>query len=369
MLYEAKIAALFGDLSYVRRECQALLQAAHPSLRERLRLVLTYCDELEQRLSQREALLKAFRALPQPAISLWPQVSARIHEVAQQVQALRTKQLPALQATTPDDPFVSNLMEALCQELSLVDIHPVASLCQDEWVATIASPPSYPLIFFPRSVANDPGELPLMFHELGHVLMRLWAPDLPQAIITVLTEAVDRKRQEVASMTDPNVRADHEEALREWQAQLLARAEELLCDVVGSLLGGRAFLGAFAIGMLTARANVFEGEPRYPPLDFRVRLGLLTLEHLNASGSLSVAVQAGWAELRTIHQGLKPRFYGWLYDDELLGKGIEAVEAFLQAKGVRIYGQDVAELRGQLDEGIRLRLEQPTHYPLGLTPR
>lgn len=358
MLFDAKLASLRRQLEYLRRGCRACRAGAYPSLSGRLDLLLQEIDDLEQELNRLEIRVAHYHAGVNPAHDPWRQIFKDIRELTTIVDRLRLEELPAHLARSPDDEYVANILRALHVEVGLPDVHPVASLHQGHWIATRPAPPEYPLFFVPASVADDPGELPIVFHETGHVLFQLWDPDLADAAEAVVAATLLRKSRELPTLPHA-IQTDAAAALTTWQIQAMSELEELVCDVIGALLAGPAFVVAVTEGLLAASSAPFEHlASNYPPLDCRLRLGGLVLRHRGVTSQALAEAEAGWAQVQALHAQSRPRWYDWLYHDQYLGDMAAAVERVLLARRGIPYGAGCGGLREELAQGAELAFGQ-----------
>ncbi len=358
MLFDAKLASLRRQLDYLRQSCRACLAGAYPNLARRLDLLLKVVDNLEQELDHLETRVANYQAGTNPAYDPWRQIFKDIRRLATVVDRLRWEELPAHLARSPDDEYFANVLRALHVEVGLADVHPVASLRQSHWFATRAAPPEYPLFFGPAAVADDPSELPIVFHETGHVLFQLWDPELADAAEAVVGDTLIRKTRELPTLAH-GMQAHLAEALRNWQTQAVSELEELVCDVAGALLGGPAFVVAVTESLLAASSAPFDHlTSTYPPLDCRIRIGGIALRHRGVGGQAMVEAEAGWAQVQALHVQSQPRWYGWLYDDQYLRDMTAAVERVLLTQGAIPYSVGCGGIREELVQGAELALGQ-----------
>ncbi len=364
-MFRAKLSELQRHLEYVRLEFEARRASAYPSLSERLGLRLDGIEILSRQAAALSARLDQYQASQIPAFDTWRQIFKDLRDLAADVQWLRIRELPSYLASTPDDHFVSNVLEALHQEIGLHDVHPVASLHQPHWFATHSTPPQYPLYFAPSSLATEPDELPLAFHEVGHVLFKLWAPGFGLQIETVVASTLARKAREVSAQSDPAIRADWATALSSWQRQAYGEVEEVVCDVVGTLLGGPAFVVASMVGLMAQPVNPFEHYTQnYPPLDSRMRMGALVLRRRGLVDSTLDRTEAAWRQVRALYAQAEPRWYRWLYDEQYLGGVAAAVEQYLVKERVQLYEAGCGGLREELGNGAKAIVDDARAYEL-----
>lgn len=358
MLFDAKLASLRRQIEYLQRGCQLCRVGAYPALAARLDLLLQSVNGLEQELSRLGTRVARYHAGTNPAYDPRRQIFKDLRRLTTYVDRLRWEELPAHLARSPDDEYFANVLRALHIEVGLINVHPVASLRQGHWFATRAAPPEYALFFAPASVADDPGELPIVFHETGHVLFQLWDPELANAAEAVVAATLMRKTRELPAFPQA-IRLSYAEALRSWQIQSMSELEELVCDVVGALLGGPAFVAAVAESLLAASTAPFEHlTNNYPPLDCRMRLGGIALQHRGGNSQALVAAEYGWAQVQSLHTQSRPRWYDWLYDDQYLRDMAVAVERVLVARGTIPYSVGCGGLREELVRGAELALGQ-----------
>jgi len=360
ILFRIKLRELRRHLAHAQDTCATRAVATHPNMAARLRQRLSGITELDQRVVSLEQRLALYKTAPVPAQDTWRQLCKDLTSLSAAVQWLRTKELPAYLAATSDDQFVSNLVQALHSEIGLADVHPVVSLHQTHWFAVYPTPPAYPLYFAPASIATDPSELPLILHEIGHVLFELWGPVFNDRIQSSVAAALARKRQGLDASADPKFRADGTAALAEWESQAYDELEEVVCDVVGALLGGPAFVVALTVGLLAESTTPFtRSGPRYPPLDCRMRLGDLVLHHRGLASGALMAVADGWERMRELYATGRPRWYTTLYDDDYLSAIVVVVEDYLQGKGVHLYDASCTGLRRDMTDGATALLSGP----------
>jgi len=349
MLFDAKLAEIERHIAYIRAACEDRRADAHPNLATRLHLLSEALGDFSPAVDEVRQDLALYHAAPTPALDTWRQIFTRLRTLSDKALFLRTRELPAYLATTPDDRYMSGVFETLHQEVGLDSVHPVVSLHQNGWFATVGGFASHQLYLAPASLVADPAELGLVFHEMGHTLFRLWSPDLEGACDTSVARTVLRKIKEVQAEADPNVRQDQSTALRAWRVQARREMEEMVCDSVGALLGGPAFVVALVLGLLTPADNPFEyGSRLYPPLDCRMRLGCLILRQRSLGGPSVDGLEDGWRRVQALYQTDQPRWYRWLYDDQYLTDVADATEAYLTARGLRLYASDSGGLRGEL---------------------
>lgn len=363
MLFAAKLAEIGQHLDYLRDTFTWLRAEAYPNLAERLRLRGKRLDAVAREVADLEVAFNSYQPPSSPVLDTWPQLFVQLRTLATEVQSVRTLELPAYLAGSLDEAFYAAVLEALHQALGLADVHPVASLQQGHWFAVIKPTPNYPLYLAPDSLISDPGELPLVFHEIGHVLFQLWGSELPQALDAVLNATLLRKASDIQATADQQVRADKITALREWIPLVSNQLEELTCDTVGVLLGGPAFVVALAVGLFVTATRPFDyGDPLYPPLDCRMRIGGIVLRHWGLADQLPDGIEASWAQVRAVPGTTPPRFYSWLYDETFLHDLTVAVESLLTAKGVQRYQPGCGGLRQQLVDGATARLADNAAY-------
>ena len=363
VIFDAKLAELQRHLTYLRTAFAGCRANAHPDAAERLEYLGDAVLALIQEAATLEHDLRLYKAANKPATDIWRQLLTRLRELSAQVQHLRILQLPAHLATTPHDHYMSNVLKQMHREVGLTDIHPVASLHQGLWFAMVGNIPRYPLYFAPVSLISDPGELGLMYHEIGHALFRLWGNGFAQVLQSGIERAIRRKAHEVQSISDPASRVDHATALVAWQSKVNHELEETACDAVGTLLGGPVFVMAARIGLLLMGDSPFSGGSlRYPALDCRMRLGSVGMRRLGLDDPMLDTLDSGWARVQFLSQTNKSRWYDWLYDDQYLDDIVGAVEGFLTAKGLNLYGPSCGGLRQGLSEGAGLMLTGGAAY-------
>lgn len=363
MLLKVKIAELQSHLEYVWSTCDNLQKTVHPNLAERLQQLLK--AELSQHKRKVKKLAKkigAYEKAPSAAMDTWRQIYSELIELAEFIHYLRTNEIPAYLASSPDDHFFSSVLEEIHREVGLDSIKPVATLYQGGWFAAAPVLPNIPLYFLPSSIASDPSELPLIYHEIGHILFRLWGAEFWQRLEVVFKATVQRKILEARLESDPAIRESRYNFLTAHTVKMSEEMEELVCDIVGVLLGGEAFVAALNIGLFClSNTNPFDADDvRYPPLDCRMRIGKIALKHLNVEASLADYLASNWANVQSLHA--PPFLYRWVYDDQYLSDITIATKDFLIDKNLKSYSKNCGGIRQELNIGLEYMINDPTKH-------
>jgi hypothetical protein len=338
----------------VRASFVELQSTAHANAAARLSLRLADLTKLETQTAQVDARLASYRSPIHPSLDTRPQLISELREIAAAIQFLRTVELPALLATTPEDAYMSTVMAGLFSESGIPGIHPVASLHQGSWFATIPSPAQCPLMLAPVQVLTDAGELALFFHEIGHVLYRLWEPAFDRMIGATVRKTVGRLALEAANAMDPKDRLSRAEALHDWEPQAYGQMEEIACDLVGALLGGPAFAVALHVALLIPDATPFiHTQPEYPPLDVRMRLAAEGIRALQITDAAVGNAEMSWKDTVSLYSATKPRFYDWLYSPASMVDLATTVAGFLSSNHVSLFAWGCGGIREELSRGSR----------------
>lgn len=354
LLFHAKIAEFQRHLEYIHGELVVRKSNAYPNLAMRLDdLVLQVESLIKESLPFLKKMLQSYTHISNSALDTWQQLFTAMNSIADTIQMIRLTELPAHLALTSDDHFIANVVQALHREVGINDVYPVVSLGKSGWFATMP-PAQYPLYFLPASIVSDPSELILVFHEIGHTLFRMWESEFDASIGRIIVSAADEKQKKIYAFSDPNEREAFSLELREWQNQAYNEIEEEVCDVIGVLLGGPAFVSALTLGLLSTSSNPYgHHTPEYPPLDCRMRLGYLVLQRANLVDEARPS-REGWLTVSNLYRASASRFYDFFYDDEYLNTIIAEVEDLLISKNVRLYEPSNSSLIGDLNYGIRL---------------
>ena len=353
MLFDAKLSELSQYLDHLDAEWSRVGSSAHPNLADRLQHRLVLIADLKTEFANVAADIRRYQPSSDPALDTWPQVFQRLRDLTDAVHGLRLKELPAYLARTPDDHYVSILLEAMHVEVGLTAVNPVASLHQSYWFAVLSAPPSHPLYFVPSSYEVSPLEMALLYHEMGHLLYRLWSPAFSATIDRFIASHLQKKTQEANGFTQPKVREAALRILDWWRDRYQNEMEETACDVVGALLGGPAFATALTMGLMALRRSPFAlVDSTYPPLDCRMRLPLAALRARGLADASVDRAEMTWKRVAEFYARDKGRWYDWLYDHDYLQGLVRVVEQFLVMKKMALYdGQAHALIRGGLNDG------------------
>lgn len=363
MLFEAKLAEVRQHIVYLQNEFARCRQHAHRNLAGRLEIRLNDLAVLQRDAAELGLRLAQYEANANPAIDTWPQLFSELRSLAVVVQLLRTEELPAYLSEAPDDEYLSNVLETLHRELGFNDVQPVVSLHQGYWFGAKVLPASHPLYFVPASLAFDPGELALVFHEIGHLLFSHWSPEFPERVWEAVAESIHVKSQSIQVEADPTIRQEMSTALTDWTGRAETELEEVVCDIVGTLLGGPAFLLAATMGLLAASVAPFEAEPPvYPPLECRIRASCVILRQFGLADQMVDTVEAEWNRACATNITEQPRWYRWLYDDVYFSRIATVVHSELTRRGILPYGANVNGLRADLTVGAIARVNSLSNY-------
>jgi len=364
----AKLEELEQRLSYLRQELKRCRQGAHANLAARLTLRLKTVAQLSKDLAAVRTKFSQYQSATNPDFDVWKQIFAQFSDVANKIHSILTVELPIYLASSSNDEFASNILGAIHKEVGLPHVKPVATLHQSGWWAVLPNVPDYPLFYTPASVLVDPGELPLIFHEIGHVLYRR-DTILHRQAAQVLQDTVLRKYQEAQRASDPTDRANKLERIKWWAKYSVYELEETCCDVVGNLLGGPAFATALAVGLLTGSNALFQFDTSiYPPLDVRMRLSTLVLRHSGVDKKSSEddrqlsRIEDSWASVQEVYRPSQPPLYSWIYDDQYLEELTTAIIDYLEDQGLALYEPGIGGLRQEMTIGARARLNSPAEY-------
>lgn len=106
--------------------------------------------------------------------------------------------------------------------------------------------PDQPTVYFmPPSAQRELLYLPLFFHEFGHLLYACHAREMDDLIRDL--------QEQIRRMLAPRVQRDdaHDRAAEQRRTAIVERwyewTQELFCDAVGYVIGGRAFVEAFSM--------------------------------------------------------------------------------------------------------------------------
>lgn len=229
MLFAAKLAELTRHLDHMDAEWNRVAASAYPNLAERLRLRRGLIPMLKAKVADLETKLAQYRPAADPTLDTWPQLFQELRDLAEAVHGTRLKELPAYQAWTREDHYVANFLETMHREVGLSGIWPVASLHQPHWFATLSAPPSHPIYFLPSSYEVSPLEIALVYHELGHVLYRLWSPIFSGTVDAFIASHLQRKTREANGFFQPDQRRGALEILGWWRSRYQHEMEETAC--------------------------------------------------------------------------------------------------------------------------------------------
>jgi hypothetical protein len=353
VLFHAKLYELQRTVYYLKEEWAALREKAYPSLASRLDIQLNDFEALNKHIVALHQKLMRYQLSLRPGSDTWRQITSELAGLSDQVQLLRLVELPANLAITPHDQRLAELLKSIHDEVGLPNLQPVISLHQSHWFAVRPTPTDYPLYFIPATILDNTSELALVFHEIGHVIYNYWGLEFSGRVEQALGRAVLEKQRSIAREPDPLIRAELTRDFAEWQQLAYTHLEELVCDVVGALLGGPPFALALILGLLTTSNNPFlNAQVNYPPLDCRVRINLLVLRRRHQQELIYKIIDEGWKKTQNLYATSQPWWYLKFFDDQYLSFIVDAVEEALLEKRIVLFSDRSGEIREHLSLGV-----------------
>lgn len=364
MLFRAKIAELRRYLLTLSDELETCHLHSYANLVRRGELLKEEVVRLGSRLNQVEEELILYHKPAAVGLDTWPQIFSDLREIAQGIHLLRTLELPAILATTPEDAGFVELLSALHYEIGIKHISPCVTQRQTRWFAVRAFPSDIPLYFIPTSMLGNPHELALIFHEIGHVIYREWDAAIAKRASEALQQVWVSKLHSTRTFSDPSERDNFKQMLQSWYRANIQTLEEVVCDITGTLLGGPAFVLALILGMMGDAYQPFtQSTERYPPLDCRVRICLAVIERQGWTTALPIQpLVDGWNTIRSNAQQTQERWYDRLYDEHFFFPLIDAVAQELRARDVLVYDVNSGGLRERLTQGAIALLDSQNSY-------
>ena len=211
--------------------------------------------------------------------------------------------------------------------------------------------PLMSLYFIPPSAQQCLLNLPLLFHEFGHILYACHAEEMDDLVGELQEEIVEllqpaSRRSDLFAKEQAKDRKKIVEAWHEW-------TQELFCDAVGFQIGGAAFVHAFSRYLqMLGRSQFHIPKDRliyqaHPVSWLRVRI-LAQRVRQNGYDSLARELEDTWNAI-AISMGITEDYYGY-YDNEFLSSIEQTIEDMLVEANPYCYSYKRPSLNSSVSE-------------------
>lgn len=259
---------------------------------------------------------------------------------------LETVFMPALANVTDRDIELSRLLRQLHQEINFpLHCPAVTRSSQDlHWIDS-----GLHLIGVPYRDDHSPLAVPILFHELGHLLFaesndRQVKP-FDDAMLSIGCEATKFFRNREISAGRRRGQTFAAARLKAWRHLWVKNwIEELCCDAFGAVVGGPAYAWSFIHSTMAFGTDAFElpsleGDNEHPADAARVKVVLKAMQQSGLTAE-ALEVQAFWTEASSSIGGESAEEFEQCYPDELISLVAERVVSATEQVGCHQYGSE-----------------------------
>lgn len=177
--------------------------------------------------------------------------------------------------------------------------------------------PGYDVIAVPYGEDNHLLNLPDLYHEIAHLIFRQYATFFLKDINIFITNFYeDLKQQVIDNHLDKNLIIYYNKWCENWLKNWL---EEYCCDMIATFLVGPAFAWS-NIKMATlssSQERVYAVSNSHPSDESRMQ-GVFSMLNKMGYGNDSINIQRSWAKFLKIIQNPIPKYYKFIFPEEII---------------------------------------------------
>ena len=319
----AKAADTRAVLDWVEGEFAALRHRAPE------RAVLL--DHLERKVTEARSSLAALNQIV--ALGDTPLLARGVpvvHTLEVATNILAVTYLPALRQQGDDERYLGGLLRAAARAGGITWLKDILGRLDGPHAAFVAYP-EFPIIYAPPRHAASLFDMPGLYHELGHVVVR-YERAITLSLATIADQHFEELRRQGGPLT-PEKRAKRDQELAIAAAYWSEpRLEEMFCDVYATYVLGPAHYASFVDLALRTNHNPFGLlADAHPPLAARVRACYEALTSPQRGEPLVLALRDAWGVHERGHS--TNHFYALTCSNRLLDalrdEAIRCIAAFL----------------------------------------
>lgn len=257
---------------------------------------------------------------------------------------LETVFMPALANVTDRDIELSRLLRQIHQEINFPLLCPAVTRCSQElhWIDS-----GLHLIRVPYRDDHSPLGVPILFHELGHLLFaesndRQVKP-FGDAMLFIGCEAIQFFRNREISASRRRGQKFAAARLRAWRHLWVKNwTEELCCDAFGAAVGGPAYAWAFIHSTLAFGIDPFElpsldSDSEHPADAARASVVFKTMEQTGMAADAS-EIKRFWSDAASSMSGERVEEFEQCYPDRLTSLVAKRIISATEQVGCQRYG-------------------------------
>ncbi|MGB3513975.1 MAG: hypothetical protein WBA93_33155 [Microcoleaceae cyanobacterium] len=286
---KAKTAEYAIILSRINKELEALAQKKV----EHKWLIKYLQDQLKDAQTSHKRL-KSIVKTNTDNKKLLDKAVTKIHLLEYSIYSIVYNYIPALQKENSADLALRELLLSSAKRFGMFWLKDI-TVCSDQPLAIIPSPPEAPIIFSPPQQAISLLEMPGLYHELGHDVFQKFK-DIDKQLYQVIFLYFNNFKNQSGPLnpeTRNQQRQEINKALDYWDTE---RLNEIFCDIFGTFTCGIAhYVSCIDMGILSGK-NPYNLDFRdeHPPLSARVYVCYQTLTTTQKKEKTTITAKNSW---------------------------------------------------------------------------
>jgi hypothetical protein len=231
-----------------------------------------------------------------------------------------------LKRCSPEDRFLSALLQQICREVGYKNSPPLCSALSFQYFQALMG---MDIIMTPQNQASDLLALPDLYHELAHFVLFLQRAEFEVPLLGLIhgffANAIRKGKQQGLPKGSMNIiRENHALWTSSWHV-------EFACDMIATYWCGPAY------GMANLRLSATRGDPYQDsvthPVDDARRAGIKCILKLASETQAADEIDRMWADLKRLSPSAQPQGYAKRYSIRLLERLAECVYKACEQSG------------------------------------
>jgi hypothetical protein len=289
--------------------------------------------EVAERLSR--ALGVVDRMLSDPDLAnplLEPNFFIDFKRLSELILNVEDSSLLILKRCSPEDRFLSALLQQICREVGYKNSPPLCSALSFQYFQALMG---MDIIMTPQNQASDLLALPDLYHELAHFVLFLQRAEFEVPLLGLIhgffANAIRKGKQQGLPKGSMNIiRENHALWTSSWHV-------EFACDMIATYWCGPAY------GMANLRLSATRGDPYQDnmthPADDARRAGINCILKLAGETRAADEIDHMWDDLKRLSPSARPPGYAKRYATRLLEQLAQCVYTACEESGFRDFAE------------------------------
>ena len=233
-----------------------------------------------------------------------------------------------LKRCSPEDRFLSALLQQICREVGYKDPAPLCGALSFQYFQALMG---MDIIMTPQNQASELLALPDLYHELAHFVLFRRRADFEIPLLALIhkfyVDAIRRgKQQGLPKASLENIRDNHGFWTGSWHI-------EFACDMVATFWCGPAY-GLANLRLSATRGDPYQDSVTHPADDAR-RAGIECVLKSTGNAKEAGEIDQFWQDLKRLSPSVQPPGYAKRYPTRLLEKLAECIYEACNQAGFR----------------------------------